>query len=295
MVDGTDLQRNDEPGANSRESDRSKGVQPGGITPQLAEALEAANDPRLKSLVEEDIRQRNRYLTAERQRLSQDVQLSGIFRGMLQDSQFQRYMEAREKGDVAKFFRAELANSGDSTDREEPENNRDDSRAAETLEDSAESTGASDSREVRELRDRLAKLEAQQREELQARQRQAQDAELNAFMEAHPDWEEYLPAMQKVSQEYPGLSLEKRYSLAKWEVEQGLASLATEDSQQQPEASPDASASETSTPENSDSARDASRTTVPTGSKRERAFLEAFEKAKQSAGIDGPVAFEFSG
>lgn len=282
MVDGTSQATGDEPGAGPQESQSANGVQPGGITPKVAEAL-AGLDPASRAIVEEDIRQRNRYLTSERQRLAQDVQLGNALKALLKDSQFQKYMHARESGDVVTFFRSELEASGQLRDLTEPENNSMDPGDPADPEEAGDTT-MTPNREVQELQARLAQLEQQSVAERQQR-------ELDAFVANHSDWEDHLPAMQKIRAEYPDLDLERTYRLAKLDVQQGLATLAAEESPQQQAAASTAETSDTSTPD-IDSGRDAAGTTVKTG-KRD-AFTQAWDQAKKNLGLEGEVKVQFS-
>lgn len=293
MVDGTTQMLNEEPGAGPQDSKASNGVQPGGITPQVAKALEGLS-PEARAVVEEDIAKRNRWVTAERQRLSSDVQLAGILRDFLKDPEFNRYVEARESDALETFYLDELKSRGKLPSREDSQDNQTDAGISALLEDADDPTGTPNLKLVEELKREVSELKAARQREVAERQQSQQEKMVQEFVQNHPDWEDYQPAMQQIAAKYGNaLDLEATYHLAKLEVDRNLASSGSEDtSQQQAAASTNAETSDTSQPQN-DSARDASRTTFKTGKGKSftQSFTEAFEQAKKAAGIQGEASF----
>ncbi|MFQ5380011.1 MAG: hypothetical protein ACE5EF_00100 [Dehalococcoidia bacterium] len=275
----------EEPGAGPQDSARDNaGVRPGGITPQVEQALSQL-PPGNRAIVEQDIAQRNRYLTAERQRLASDVKLAGVLRDLLKDRQFQGYMQAREKGDVTMFFRDELGIDGDAGGAGGGDNLTE--PGSEARPDSADGSPPQDDT-VRALQQQIHALEAKLGG-WENQQRQAVVvSELEEFQHAHPDYEDFLPAMTKIKQErYSSVEmpLEDLYLLARREVEQGLASLAPA-AGAEPRQAPGTNQSPPAT---------ASQGTPPgKGGGRSRTLEEAWREAKRAHGIDGEVTLTFA-
>jgi hypothetical protein len=233
--------------------------------------------PQQRSILEGDIRQRNRHLTAERQRLSQDVNLAGIMRECMKDQEFTGYLEARERGDTAAFFRSRAEESGSTGEVDDTDNLQSLGEAAtpETAGGEVMTTENANAELVAQVKALQGRMDGLLQEQQQATQATAAER----FQTTNPDWEEYLPAMQKVGQKYPQLGLDEMLVLAKSDVAQGHANLAEPGTQQQQTSETPAEAPSEPTPAEEP--------------RRFKTMTESLQAAKEQMGITGDLELKF--
>jgi len=272
-----------EAAATAPDSTPDKSLQDGGITPRLAEAL-AKLSPEDQAAVREDIAQRNAHLTktsqgieAQRRALESDVQLAGVFREVMKDSDFNEFLKARESGDLAKHYRQKAQALGVSPDPLLETNNPISSVAP-----GATGVGESDPSQS-DLAKRVEAMEADARAKAQA-------VEVAQFQQDHPDWRNVHEAMQSANQTNPGLSLENLYYVASGMVEKEKAQAPPADAaeqQVQVEATGEQGAASSSPPLPVGAPPGATTPahTPPTS------VEGAWAQAKEDLGIRGPIEF----
>ena len=269
------------------ESDsKADGLQEGGLTPAVADAIASLPEEQ-QATVKEQISGQNAYITKTRQSLDQqkrhlqrDVQMAGVMKELLKDSEFSEYLTARENGSLPTFYqgKAGLAAGSNTTI---PESNLESSGLESPLEGSSVPAGVDPSLEMR-----LKSIE----------QNQAQvvaQAQIDEFSAKHNDYEEYLPLMYSARSRLPNASLEDLYHVAKGTAALGAepeAQPGVEVGQEQPKTmSEDGIATPISPPPPVGAASSTSPAGTPANS-----ISEAFAKAKEQLGIDGPVFFQQS-
>lgn len=273
------------------DSTASESLQGGGVTPQLEAAL-AKLPPGDAELVRQDIAQRNaaytksqQSLAAQKKALERDVQLAGVLRQCMKDPEFNEYLEARNNGQLSTYFRRKAGGAASGQDHSENQDNQIahvalDEHGGE-MSDQSSPTGTD-----AELRRRVEMIERQ------AMEAQKQ-AEIAAFTEKYPDYEEYLPVMQSLRQQLPGASLEHLYLVSEGMVKRGQsqASAQSQAEAQQEQTDHSAAPASSSPPLPVGEARTSS---TPVG---EGAFSmeEAFAQAKAELGIQGDVQLSFDG
>ena len=270
------------------ESDsKADGLQEGGLTPAVADAIASLPEEQ-QATVKEQIAGQNSYITKTRQSLDQqkrhlqrDVQMAGVMKELLKDSEFSEYLTARENGSLPTFYQGKAGlTAGSNTTI--PESNLESSGLESPLEGSSVPAGVDSDLEMR-----LKSIE----------QNQAQvvaQAQIDEFSAKYDDYEEYLPLMYSARSRLPNASLEDLYHVAK-----GTAALGAEPGAQpgveagQESPGTTTSENEIATPVSPPPPVGAASSTSPAGTPA-NSISEAFAKAKEQLGIDGPVFFQQS-
>lgn len=270
------------------ESDsKADGLQEGGLTPAVVDAI-ASLPADQQATVKEQISGQNAYITKTRQSLDQqkrhlqrDVQMAGVMKELLKDSEFSEYLQARESGSLPTFYRGKAGiAAGNNTTI--PESNLESSGLESPLEDSSVPADVNSGLEMR-----LASIEQNQAQVIA-------QAQIDEFSAKHDDYEEFLPLMYSARSRLPNASLEDLYHVAK-----GTAALVAEPGAQpgvevgQEQQKTTISESEIATPVSPPPPVGAASSTSPAGTPA-TSISEAFAKAKEQLGIDGPVFFQQS-
>ena len=270
------------------ESDaKADGLQEGGLTPAVADAIASLPEEQ-QATVKEQIAGQNSYITKTRQSLDQqkrhlqrDVQMAGVMKELLKDSEFSEYLTARENGSLPTFYQGKAGRTAGSNTTI-PESNLESSGLESPLEGSSVPAGVDPGLEMR-----LKSIE----------QNQAQvvaQAQIDEFSAKYDDYEEYLPLMYSARSRLPNASLEDLYHVAK-----GTAALGAEPGAQpgveagQESPGTTTSENEIATPVSPPPPVGAASSTSPAGTPA-NSISEAFAKAKEQLGIDGPVFFQQS-
>jgi len=262
------------------------GLQEGGLTPAVADAL-ASLPVEQQTIVKDQIANQNSYITKTRQTLEsqkrtlqKDVQMAGVMKELLKDSEFSAYLQHRERGSLPKFFqeRSNSLNAGSNTPI--TESNPESSGFESPVEDSSVPASVDTDLDMR-----LRSIEHQQATS-------AAQVQIDEFSASHADYKEYLPLMYSARSRLPGASLEDLYHVAK-----GLAAAGVE-----PEVQPGVevgqeqatqTVEEIATPVSPPPPVGAASSTSPAGTPAS-SIAEAFAKAKEQLGIDGSVHFQSS-
>ena len=261
------------------------GLQEGGLTPAVASAL-ASLPVEQQTIVKDQIANQNSYITKTRQTLENqkrtlqgDVQMAGVMKELLKDSEFSSYLPHRERGSLPKFFqeRSNSLNAGSNT--MVTENNPDNSGFESPVEDSSVPASMDTHLDLRlkSLEDQQAVVAAQ--------------AQITEFSAKHPDYKEYTPLMYSARARLPNASLEDLYHVAK-----GLAAAGVQPEVQsgvEAEQGQISTAVGDATPVSPPPPVGASLNTSPAGQPA-ISISEAFAQAKEQLGIDGPVHFKSS-
>lgn len=261
------------------------GLQEGGLTPAVASAL-ASLPVDQQTIVKDQIANQNSYITKTRQSLEnqkrtlqKDVQMAGVMKELLKDSEFSSYLQHRERGSLPKFFqeRSNSLNAGSNT--MVTENNPDNSGFESPVEDSSVPASMETDLDMR-----LRSIEQQQATV-------TAQAQIDEFSAKHPDYKEYTPLMYSARSRLPGASLEDLYHVAK-----GLAAAGVQPEVQsgvEAEQGQISTAVGDATPVSPPPPVGAASSTSPAGSPS-TSIAEAFAKAKEQLGIEGPVHFQSS-
>ena len=274
-----------QPGSSSQDPKATQGIGKGGITPKVQAVLDGLN-PEQRSVIEGDINQRNQFLSAQRQTDSRLKQLGGILQGFLKDPQFEKYVEAREQGDVGQFFLDELKSSGRLPQNQEPVDNQTDVGDSPPLEEGVMSSDAQLDPKVKQT---IEALESRVDHLAQALTEKEHAAVSAAFQDAHPDWKDWVTKMQTVNTNVleKGLSLEDMHYLASREAQGSVAAdPAGGELSQQATAS-----EETAQPAPSHEPTEAQPDAKPPG--HARSVHEALAQAKETLGIEGDLKVVF--
>lgn len=207
MTQQEQMHQNEQPVAGDSQPDKS--LQTGGVTPD-AEAVLAqlpADQARVlrSAIVEKNSRveEVQRNLAQERKALEQDIEYAGIMRECMRDSDFAEFVNARESGDLATFYRqkAGVLNPVATNPQET-------SSLDSTVEPDVQATADVSSPQVAQISSRVQRLEAE-------RARLAQEAAVQKFTQDHPDWEQYKTVMVSARKRLPHASLDDLYYAAK--------------------------------------------------------------------------------
>lgn len=269
-----------------QESDsKAEGLQKGGITPAVNQAM-AALPSQQQEVIKDHLASQNKYITETRQRLSQqqsqlqrDVQMSGVLKELMKDSEFNEYLQARQKGSLSTFYREKVGT---------PQSNN--TQIAESslneFEEELTPNRSSDSAIPNDLELRVKAMEQQQQ------QAQAY-AEMQSFEQKYPEYQQYLPMMHAVKQELPNANLEHLFLVAKGKADSGEtieSQSGVETRQVQNDFNGE---NETTTPVSPPPPVGAAAVSTPAEAPAQSVH-DAFQKAKEAMGIDGPVTFQTS-
>ena len=269
-----------------QESDsKAEGLQKGGITPAVNQAM-AALPSQQQEVIKDHLASQNKYITETRQRLSQqqsqlqrDVQMSGVLKELMKDSEFNEYLQARQKGSLSTFYREKVGT---------PQSNN--TQIAESslneFEEELTPNRSSDSAIPNDLELRVKAMEQQQQ------QAQAY-AEMQSFEQKYPEYQQYLPMMHAVKQELPNANLEHFFLVAKGKADSGEtieSQSGVETRQVQNDFNGE---NETTTPVSPPPPVGAAAVSTPAEAPAQSVH-DAFQKAKEAMGIDGPVTFQTS-
>lgn len=265
---------------------KAEGLQKGGITPAVNEAM-AALPPQQQEVIKDHLASQNKYITETRQKLAQqqgqlqrDVQMSGVLKELMKDSEFNEYLQARQKGSLSTFYR-EKAGAPQSNNTQTAESSLNE------FEEELTPNRSSDSAIPNDLEQRVRAMEYQRQQELAMQQMQEFEAK-------YPEYQSYLPMMHAVRSEMPTANLEQLYLVAKGKADQG----------QVPESQPGAEAeqitessfngeNEAAAPVSPPPPVGAAAVSTPAEAPAQ-SLHDAFQQAKEQMGIDGPVSFQTS-
>ncbi len=198
------------------DSSDSQGLRPGGVTPEVEQALAKLPEGDRAKVVE-DMRQRNADYTKRLQALHGHVRKANALDQLQTIPDFREFIESAQSGSLAGFYRrkSESAPAPGTTEGKE--------QRAELGNGSTPKTdqGMSNDPVTSQFQQELA----QTREELAKVQRQLSDsasqAEVDGFTAANPDWRKWYPHIEAVKGE-PGLeslSLQDALAVAKARVD----------------------------------------------------------------------------
>lgn len=281
MTQHEQANQNEQPSAGDSNSEQS--LHTGGIQPE-AEAVLQGMEPHHAEIIRGAIAEKNsrveqvqRQVAEERRALERDLEYAGIMRECMQDSEFADFVNARERGDLATFYRQKAGLAQHAQQGQQAESSLD------SMGEPAQNGNAEVAHpEVAQLSNRLQRLEAD-------RARLAQEATVAKFASDHPDWVQYKTLMQAARQRMPSASLDDLYYAAKGMMADNTAA---------GEAAPD-------TAQNTNNAGTANAappfpvgqppgSTSPAGPVV-RTMADALAAAKRTHGISGDVAIKFDG
>ena len=263
----------------------AEGLQRGGITPAVNQAL-AVLPPQQQEVVKEHLASQNKYITETRQKLSQqqgqlqrDVQMSGVLKELMKDSEFNEYLQARQKGSLSTFYREKSGTpQGNNTPPPESDLNG--------FEEELPQNSSSGSAVPNDLELRVKAMEQQQQ---QARAY----AEMQSFEAKYPEYQAYLPMMHAIKQELPTANLEHLFLVAKGKADSGEiveSQSGVETGQVHTDFSGE---NEATTPVSPPPPVGAASISTPAEAPAQ-SLHDAFAQAKEQLGIDGPVSFQSS-
>lgn len=196
------------------DSDKGTGLQPGGITPEVEQALGQLPEGE-RAKVMESIASVNADYTRRLQALSSHVRKSNALDQLQKIPDFREFIEAAQQGDLPGFYRKHLpAGQTQVADRtmEQP------------TELGHESTPETDygmpADQVSAIKEQLEATQSQVAQIQQHITSKTADAEADRFTQANPDWKEWYPHIQAIKQEsgYEELALQDALDLAKARV-----------------------------------------------------------------------------
>lgn len=265
------------------------GIQKGGFTPKAREILDSLDEGH-RAVLEGELRQKEQFVSSERQRLATEVQMSTVLKNWLRDPEFQRFVKAKEAGSTPTFYRSELGLSNQNA----ATNNQDDpvTVSTGTVEEVLEAPGPTPQQATADNKGLLSRMDALD-SRLSAHDERARDATIEEFVGTHSDYEQYLPGMQKIKAELPAATLLQMYTLAKEEAQRGQAetSQAGGEPQQQ---TPSAPATPPAISEQPPLAVGVQSESPSPERPQAKTIAEAWEQSKEELGIKGPIRLEFT-